>query len=427
MDHNYTLPVAHQHQHSQGHPQQVQQQQQQQPLQQHQHQYQQQQQQASHVERGVKRPYPSSNTSSNSPTATSTAGGTGAAVTTFSRAAVSYPRKRAIAACQVCRGRKTKCDNERPSCGFCRQAGAICVYEGDKQATFDAASLAILDRLAKIETRLDYLSVPQIPPPGQQLQQPQTSMHVAGINSPSPITIPQQQQPLNHLPPIQYHPPPQPPQPFKPAHGIIPQQALPPTPPIQTSILSPPSAGHNTNSLAPPHPTVALDQHQLLGNHLSTPLQTPASGTRRPIRGIARLASVGTTVQDILRWPIFEGNYDSDSILAPVFEDDDEFDDDSDFDDFEGDGNNEDGDRKTRWGGSIKGPVTDVDEKELEQHDLRHLIERFLTNVQTKNPILDQAILEDYADEIEAHGFDGSGKSCIVVSRRKLESTGNFV
>ena len=66
-----------------------------------------------------------------------------------------------------------------------------------------------------------------------------------------------------------------------------------------------------------------------------------------------------------------------------------------------------------------------MDEKKLERYDLRHLIERFLTNVQTKNPILDQGILEEYMDEIEARGFDGSGKSCIVVSYLVLIMTLN--
>lgn len=37
-------------------------------------------------------------------------------------------RKRASTACQFCRLRKTKCDNARPICGYCRDHGALCVY-----------------------------------------------------------------------------------------------------------------------------------------------------------------------------------------------------------------------------------------------------------------------------------------------------------
>lgn len=58
-----------------------------------------------------------------------------------SRSASSYPRKRAVSACLVCRGRKTKCDNQRPQCGFCRQNGAECVYEAEKLATYGSLFL----------------------------------------------------------------------------------------------------------------------------------------------------------------------------------------------------------------------------------------------------------------------------------------------
>lgn len=47
-----------------------------------------------------------------------------------SRGPMTYPRKRAVAACLRCRARKTKCDNQRPSCGFCAGVGAECQYEG---------------------------------------------------------------------------------------------------------------------------------------------------------------------------------------------------------------------------------------------------------------------------------------------------------
>jgi hypothetical protein len=39
-----------------------------------------------------------------------------------------YPRRRALQACQICRARKTKCDNERPSCGSCEALGVECNY-----------------------------------------------------------------------------------------------------------------------------------------------------------------------------------------------------------------------------------------------------------------------------------------------------------
>jgi hypothetical protein len=49
-----------------------------------------------------------------------------------SRIKSSYPRKRAIQACQKCRVRRTKCNNERPACSSCLSIGAECTYtEGD--------------------------------------------------------------------------------------------------------------------------------------------------------------------------------------------------------------------------------------------------------------------------------------------------------
>src|SRR4051794_10371284 len=41
---------------------------------------------------------------------------------------LSYPRKRAIRACQKCRVRRTKCDNVRPACTACLDLGAECIY-----------------------------------------------------------------------------------------------------------------------------------------------------------------------------------------------------------------------------------------------------------------------------------------------------------
>jgi hypothetical protein len=39
------------------------------------------------------------------------------------------PRKRVAAACSFCRGRKIKCNNERPVCSNCRIYGKSCVFE----------------------------------------------------------------------------------------------------------------------------------------------------------------------------------------------------------------------------------------------------------------------------------------------------------
>lgn len=71
-----------------------------------------------------------------------------------SRAAASYTRRRAGNACIVCRARKTKCDNQRPICGFCAATGGSCRYVDSDPSQLDSGSLAILDRIGQLEKSL---------------------------------------------------------------------------------------------------------------------------------------------------------------------------------------------------------------------------------------------------------------------------------
>lgn len=74
------------------------------------------------------------------------------------RTAGMYRRKRAVAACQQCRIRKTKCDNVRPVCGFCQKNQGQCVYPDggpNDYSAFDPASLAILDRINHVVSLLE--------------------------------------------------------------------------------------------------------------------------------------------------------------------------------------------------------------------------------------------------------------------------------
>lgn len=70
------------------------------------------------------------------------------------RGTAFYPRKRANTACQVCRARKTKCDNKKPSCSYCLSVGATCIQSPVDLSSFDPASLKILDRLDDLEKLL---------------------------------------------------------------------------------------------------------------------------------------------------------------------------------------------------------------------------------------------------------------------------------
>jgi hypothetical protein len=63
------------------------------------------------------------------------------------RGTAAYPRRRANKACQVCRARRTKCDNKKPTCSFCEKIGAKCIVSPTDLSSFDPASLLILERL----------------------------------------------------------------------------------------------------------------------------------------------------------------------------------------------------------------------------------------------------------------------------------------
>lgn len=70
------------------------------------------------------------------------------------RSVTSYNRRRASNACFVCRSRKTKCDNQRPRCGFCVSNGGNCSYVDSDPSQLDRSTLTILERISQLETSL---------------------------------------------------------------------------------------------------------------------------------------------------------------------------------------------------------------------------------------------------------------------------------
>ncbi|OJZ86495.1 hypothetical protein ASPFODRAFT_60479 [Aspergillus luchuensis CBS 106.47] len=75
------------------------------------------------------------------------------------REARAFTRKRAVAACRVCRSRKIKCDNARPTCSSCQLSESHCVYQDHVDfSKFDPATIAILDRLTEIQQSLNSIN-----------------------------------------------------------------------------------------------------------------------------------------------------------------------------------------------------------------------------------------------------------------------------
>lgn len=68
-------------------------------------------------------------------------------------------RKRAVTACRFCRLRKTKCDNERPICGYCRRHRARCVYEDEPYEGFNEREPSQYETNQEILGRLKELKV----------------------------------------------------------------------------------------------------------------------------------------------------------------------------------------------------------------------------------------------------------------------------
>lgn len=75
----------------------------------------------------------------------------------ISRAAATYKRKKTTSACQVCRARRTKCDNGRP-CSYCRRNGHECISSNFDEPRWDPATLHILEKLDSLQKQLDGVS-----------------------------------------------------------------------------------------------------------------------------------------------------------------------------------------------------------------------------------------------------------------------------
>ncbi|KAI3579888.1 glycosyl hydrolase family 3 N terminal domain-containing protein [Fusarium oxysporum f. sp. albedinis] len=63
-----------------------------------------------------------------------------------------FPKSRGVTACQKCRTRKTRCDNRRPTCGFCLKRHLTCVYPADEDpgSVTGAEILQAIHHLTKI-------------------------------------------------------------------------------------------------------------------------------------------------------------------------------------------------------------------------------------------------------------------------------------
>ncbi|KAL2836418.1 hypothetical protein BJY01DRAFT_258680 [Aspergillus pseudoustus] len=226
----------------------------------------------------------------------------------------AYPRRRAVRACQVCRTRRTKCDNKRPACSFCEKIGAKCVVNDPTDlSVFDPASVLIIQRLDQIELRL------------QQQQQRQQ----------------QQQQETNHARP-----------PVNPSDG---------DPTFRSASAA---AGSESTGL---HGSPAYQGHD---------------------PGLSRL-----TIETVLAWGVFEGNYDAGPSLKDLL--------------------------SSSPASSREPFLANADPRherlDLDLHTCTRLLHTFLEEVHIANPILDVPFVTDYLYQACVHGVGWDAPSCLVL------------
>ncbi|TKX19267.1 fungal Zn(2)-Cys(6) binuclear cluster domain-containing protein 23 [Elsinoe australis] len=66
----------------------------------------------------------------------------------------------AAQACQTCRSRKSKCDEQRPKCGLCIRLGVECIYREPQPTKKDKTLVHILNILERVESKVDRLGMP---------------------------------------------------------------------------------------------------------------------------------------------------------------------------------------------------------------------------------------------------------------------------
>ena len=77
-----------------------------------------------------------------------------------------------LKACDTCRSRKQKCDEQRPKCGLCQRLKLDCRYKELPPTKKDQSLVEILDRLKSLEGKVDRIPIRAPLPPGFALVQP---------------------------------------------------------------------------------------------------------------------------------------------------------------------------------------------------------------------------------------------------------------
>ncbi|KAF1833460.1 C6 zinc finger domain-containing protein [Decorospora gaudefroyi] len=71
----------------------------------------------------------------------------------------------ATLACDVCRSRKTRCDEDRPRCGYCRTMNVECTYQAPRATKKDQSLAVAINAIRRLESKIEDLTAAiNIPP-----------------------------------------------------------------------------------------------------------------------------------------------------------------------------------------------------------------------------------------------------------------------
>ncbi|TLS20217.1 uncharacterized protein PpBr36_11496, partial [Pyricularia pennisetigena] len=271
-------------------------------------------------------------------------------------------RGRHNTACNFCRLRKARCNNERPRCGFCRASNQECVYAEDQekrwQQSHDYSTADIISRLDELKSLL-------VGSTGIAAAAAATATAAAAAAATTPP-----------LPP----PPPRNHQSRWPSVSDL-DGANSPSANSSNSHRSPSGAMHSA---------------------------TPGPGDGRGRVKLAEGNFLWASCESILRWPALR------DLLLPEEQNIQSFVLESDLDFDEVFVSKTSRVQSTRP--KFQSPSdADSRRREISEAEIVPLVDKFLMEVHVRNPILDEEELRRYARDVAENGMTWDGKTCLVL------------
>ncbi|KAH8719173.1 C6 zinc finger domain-containing protein [Phaeosphaeriaceae sp. PMI808] len=65
----------------------------------------------------------------------------------------------ATLACDVCRSRKTRCDEDRPKCGYCKAMNLECAYQAPRSTKKDQSMAVAINAIRRLESKVEDLTI----------------------------------------------------------------------------------------------------------------------------------------------------------------------------------------------------------------------------------------------------------------------------